>query len=137
MTTDTTIEGPVIWAAAWPTIRKMASDQYPDNPLLTKLVISGQVMALNCWTTRLLISSSLWNPPLLETFLFDWLWTRNMHWKNLDRFWLKVLTWWLLFKRAFAALILMEVDEMRMDDVECIASIIKYSKVFLIPKNNT
>ena len=56
--TDTTIDGPVIWAAAWPTIRNMASDQYPDNPLRTKLVISGQVMALNCWTTRFLISSS-------------------------------------------------------------------------------
>ena len=46
--TETTIDGPVMCAAAWPTIRNMANDQYPDRPVLTKLVISGHVMALNC-----------------------------------------------------------------------------------------
>ena len=46
--TETIIDGPVMCAAAWPTIRNMANDQYPDNPVLTKLVISGHVIALNC-----------------------------------------------------------------------------------------
>ena len=48
MTTDITTEGPVIWQAENPTMRKTAMAQNPANPVLNNLVTSGQVVCLTC-----------------------------------------------------------------------------------------